>query len=426
MEKSDLIGNNLFVTAGKYIFHSLVILRLMGAFKNLFVFNDAVNVEQTSGIYNYFAVFILMLSFILLNVVYLNKLKIAFFKLNIYWLFLFYVFLSLFWSQKPFISFSHFISFCLVSFYSYLVYIQFDLKQFLRLLLSVILLALILSLLSVLFLKNIGIQFKWGELFGWNGIFTHKNHLGIFSAFIMLLGFELFRFATHWQEKILFILAIFTGFITLYGSKSISSLITIVLVLILMSFFRLLRKSPQFALCLLLVIIVCGFLVGNYVESNWDRLLGNYLSKESSLSGRTSLWRYTLPYAKERLFFGYGFNAFWIEKTAAAERIWSLMDNWQAGNAHNGYLELVLELGLSGLLLFLLIEIVFFINAIKTFYTDHEMGSFYLSFILFFLFANFMEAKFLNGFNFWWFLIFVLFLYLKNGKRGIDEMRHDI
>jgi len=66
------------------------------------------------------------------------------------------------------------------------------------------------------------------------------------------------------------------------------------------------------------------------------------------LTGRTDLWFYVLDAIREKPLFGWGYMAFWTPDGTSATYIQNQI-RWPAPNAHNGYLELALGLGLVGL-----------------------------------------------------------------------------
>jgi len=49
---------------------------------------------------------------------------------------------------------------------------------------------------------------------------------------------------------------------------------------------------------------------------------------------------------------GYGYNGFWTDDSRAVQYIWAMI-TWKAPSAHNGYLDIVLQIGLVGLALYL-------------------------------------------------------------------------
>jgi exopolysaccharide production protein ExoQ len=70
----------------------------------------------------------------------------------------------------------------------------------------------------------------------------------------------------------------------------------------------------------------------------------------SSLTGRLPLWEEVWKAAEQRLAVGYGNGAFWNEKNVLK---YSEIFGWHIPHAHNSYLDLILQVGLVGLVLYL-------------------------------------------------------------------------
>ncbi len=90
--------------------------------------------------------------------------------------------------------------------------------------------------------------------------------------------------------------------------------------------------------------------------ANLEFVVVDLLGKNLELNGRFPIWSLMLEQAWKSPWLGYGFAGFWTSD--ASDPIFSL--SWaslarEAGvrfNSHNGYLELLLQLGLVGLTLF--------------------------------------------------------------------------
>ena len=63
--------------------------------------------------------------------------------------------------------------------------------------------------------------------------------------------------------------------------------------------------------------------------------------RDETLTGRSFLWDYLVPYARQKPFLGHGFGGFWTDKMREAT----------SSHAHNGYLDTILNTGFVGLLL---------------------------------------------------------------------------
>lgn len=96
-----------------------------------------------------------------------------------------------------------------------------------------------------------------------------------------------------------------------------------------------------------------------------DTVLLGRTDQAKSLTGRVPLWEELIDYADDRPITGYGYEGFW-----SARRIASIMksQNWTMQNAHNSYLEVLLQLGIVGLVLavwFLIASLVSLNNAYR-------------------------------------------------------------
>ena len=75
------------------------------------------------------------------------------------------------------------------------------------------------------------------------------------------------------------------------------------------------------------------------------------LGKDPTLTGRTDLWALVWPDIWLRPVLGWGLTAFWIPGNPAADEISTTL-GWVVPEAHNGLLEVLLELGFVGLAVF--------------------------------------------------------------------------
>jgi exopolysaccharide production protein ExoQ len=83
-----------------------------------------------------------------------------------------------------------------------------------------------------------------------------------------------------------------------------------------------------------------------------DALLLGRAEESDTLSGRAFIWPEVMFFANQRLLLGYGYESFW---TPARIETISTNLGWGLREAHNGYLETLLSLGLVGLGSFLVV-----------------------------------------------------------------------
>jgi O-antigen ligase len=98
---------------------------------------------------------------------------------------------------------------------------------------------------------------------------------------------------------------------------------------------------------LVLLLVVTGALI--VLATGYEQALA-FLGKDPTITSRTVIWELVMEWVADRPLLGYGYQAFWVG--SPAEAIWAQM-TWKPTHAHNGFLELWLDLGLVGLALFL-------------------------------------------------------------------------
>ncbi|MGB3404113.1 MAG: O-antigen ligase family protein [Microcoleaceae cyanobacterium] len=207
----------------------------------------------------------------------------------------------------------------------------------------------ILSAFYALAMPSIGVEPK-----GWKGITSHPNRLGI----LLSLNITLWLFhAIHHPKQRWF--AVSFAFFSLYVRQNTNSATSLVLILILLTLVGCLRllKSLSFQQAFVGVVIfmVLGIGIMLIVLENWFNIL-NALDKDPSLTGRTEFWPQIIErIVEKRPILGYGTQGFWqawrgIENPANGI---STPKGFKPPHAHNGFLEIFLDLGVVGFVIFL-------------------------------------------------------------------------
>jgi exopolysaccharide production protein ExoQ len=87
------------------------------------------------------------------------------------------------------------------------------------------------------------------------------------------------------------------------------------------------------------------------------------LGKSVTLTGRLQLWMLSIVVALDQPWFGYGYDAFWGEAWQA-DRIQRAV-GWAAPHAHNGFVEIWLEMGFLGVAIFCAGLIYYLVRSLK-------------------------------------------------------------
>lgn len=267
--------------------------------------------------------------------------------------------------------------------------VRFDLRDMIRLLTIVAAVLLVVSLAVGIADPSAGLDPE-GRL---RGVFHHKNSLGSFSAFALFtVGF---RLMTRMDKDVgtRTLLGALCGLclLCLFLSQSagpVPSLLATVLVVLAM--WAAGASDGRFRAVLPLVIPVGIAAVALLVSE-----LGgaDILGRESDLSGRTDIWAFAMMMIGERPWTGYGFGIFWLGANAPAAPFWKATYNF-APNAHNGFLELGLDAGVTAIVLLLAAIVSLWIKAVRLQrWTGDSCWYWVLGFVVFFCMVNLGEVQ---------------------------------
>src|SRR5208337_2653205 len=125
---------------------------------------------------------------------------------------------------------------------------------------------------------------------------------------------------------------------------------------------------------------------------------------DPTLTGRTETWKLLLG-MPINWWVGTGFESFWLGDRL--QKLWDLKmyENFYINEAHNGYIEVALNLGWVGVSLIGLILLTGYRNIIAAFRRDPERGALLLGFFLAVLFESLTEAAFRMMYPSWIFLL---------------------
>ena len=88
------------------------------------------------------------------------------------------------------------------------------------------------------------------------------------------------------------------------------------------------------------------------------------IGKDPTLTGRTEVWAYVIQDIWMKPWLGWGYHVFWLETNPAALQISGAV-HWVVSTAHNGLLELLLDVGVFGTALFAFILIRTIVLAVR-------------------------------------------------------------
>jgi exopolysaccharide production protein ExoQ len=112
------------------------------------------------------------------------------------------------------------------------------------------------------------------------------------------------------------------------------------------------------------------------------------MGRDATLTGRTEIWDQVIAMAPNRLF-GAGYESFWLGSRLT--KMWQL-HWWHPNEAHNGYIEIYLNLGWVGIVLLAIVVATGYRNVIAALRRDRETGSLRLAYFVIALVFDFTES----------------------------------
>jgi len=310
-----------------------------------------------------------------------------------------YMFASTFWSAFTFIALRRWVHGAIILVMVLLIMSEADPRQALASLLRRSAYVLIpFSFVLIKYYPALGRQYgRWSGVEMWTGVTSQKNELGrlcMISAFFLLWAlYQRWREprvaggrSQVWADVSVILIALYL----LKGSDSATSLATIgagIATFFGLRWFR--NLAPQAGLLALVIfLIVFGastpFLGGSNVAG-----LTASLGRDDTLTGRTEVWAAVLPAVKSQPLLGYGFGSFW---TDARREVYDI------GTAHNGYLDILLELGAVGLAFYTLWLLSCARQLHRALAQDYEWARLAICFLVMNLLYNTTESA-LNAFT---------------------------
>jgi O-antigen ligase len=265
-------------------------------------------------------------------------------------------------------------------------------------------LMLIGSIVFVLAFPDLGIERSTSfELAGaWHGLATQKNGLGSLAAIATLLWLHAWL-AREARGPAIFI-GITVSLVCLFFSRSSTSLMATLFAAVFMAF--LLRSPPAlrrylpylvgiFALGLLLYSLAVLRLVPGleFLLRPAVMLTG----KDQTFSGRTAIWDLISEHIAKNPLFGSGYGAYWIGPILGSPSYdFVIRLFFYPTEAHNGYLDIINDLGAIGGLCLLAYLLVYLRQSLRLFTLERAQGALYLGLLFEQLIANLSESRWFN------------------------------
>jgi exopolysaccharide production protein ExoQ len=315
---------------------------------------------------------------------------------------LFYFMLSsIIWSDIPSISFRRWVKELVPLVIAFVILTEPNPRQAVQSIIRRMLYILIpFSIVLIKFFPYYGRQYaRWSGKEMWIGVCLQKN--GLSEICIVSTLFLVWTFVKRRQgnnipvHKYLKFVEVILFIMVLYllkgppGAYSATSVAVLAVGLTMFFIFLRMKKHQSYpGANILMIIVAFGIALGIALPIVGVESIGaaaTLLGREDTLTGRTEIWAGLLPSAMENFFLGHGFGGFWTTETEEAHG---------EKSAHNGYLEVFLEIGMIGLM----VTAIYLLSCLRKFYEklsdDFDWASFSICYLIMAVLHNMAESTF--------------------------------
>jgi exopolysaccharide production protein ExoQ len=308
---------------------------------------------------------------------------------------------SLMWSSIPKITQIRSIALVGTSLFGLYLASRYTIRQQLKLLGWSFGIVIIMSFLFALLMPKFGIMLSGVHAGAWRGIYVHKNMLGK----MMAIGATVFLLLAMDAKEKRWIpwLGVALSVTLLFLSKSSSAIGNFLTIFALIPVYNTLRWRYHLLVPAIIAVITSGSMISLWVSANAKFLLES-IGKDATLTGRADMWPFIIEMIQKQPWLGYGYNGFWNDWDSPGAYVWYAA-KWTPPNSHNGFLDLWLELGLLGILVFTIGFGINLLRGLKLFRVDRSWQSFWtLLYLTFMILANIGESSLLNRNDLCWLL----------------------
>jgi O-antigen ligase len=147
--------------------------------------------------------------------------------------------------------------------------------------------------------------------------------------------------------------------------------------------------------------------------------LFHFVGRDTSFSGRTSIWSAILTSIHKQPWTGYGYRTFWRGMSGESANVMVSL-GWMMGYAHDGFLSVWVEVGGVALALLVMCLLKGLKDSWHCFMRDPSpQVLWYITIIVFGILYNIDEASFLFRFNLSWVLIIAAIVGLDRRRRQL-------
>ena len=251
------------------------------------------------------------------------------------------------------------------------------------------------------------------------GIYSHKNTLGHITLLSIALWLPCLGSKESLVESRLAPLVLLLAAFLVVKTGSQTALVTMVLIvgLCVLLKFPVPWEIKLVTTYVPILMVTLWFL--NFQQFPLASFMSDVLQRDNTFNGRVPVWQALLNNMRSHPWLGEGYNAFWIPDNFKSLGLIFSNAQWTPLQGHNGYLDILNELGLIGGTLFLLVLIQSVVRAARLYFLQASTGMVFLLLLWALILSNLTESGFCQGTALQW----VIFLLTYAAVAGIRPLR---
>ena len=273
--------------------------------------------------------------------------------------------------------------------------------------------ALLLCTIAVIAFPNVGVEAN--EHGVWRGIFGQRNNCAATCTLFLVVALHARTSGLVEQLMRASVVLLSLLFIVMSGSRQGWILSALALALTYgLRFIARIRSLDR--LLFLMVLAIPASLAVMSISTNFNQILA-VLDKDPTLTQRTVIWAQVVPSIAKHPLLGYGYSAFWAGLNGESMQA-VLTTGWMEGQAQDGYLDVLLQVGLLGFIPLGFVLVRGFVQAFTAVERGHLDPTILLAIVLLplILIENIGESLLLVPLGIPWFYAFIALLTL--GQSG--------
>ncbi|WP_299173225.1 O-antigen ligase [uncultured Brevundimonas sp.] len=338
------------------------------------------------------ALYILVFGFVIVSAKALQTPRIFLSPPLTLWVLIAWCWISLSWSLEPSIAFRRLLLTTIIIWTVFMIVERTGYERAVRTALLTLLAVLLINYVMVVLFPHAGIHqarevLDAGLVGDWKGALPQKNFAGAVCAITILL----LIFAGGWLQPYLRLISIIATVFFLYKTGSKTSLALTFGSLFLGGLY--LSYDPKFRALLIPATVIAVGLAVVFGQFYWMDAIYT-LSQGSALTGRGTIWGVLISYANDHWLLGTGYGSFW--NIGVNSPVYYYTSTWVRllGAGHNGYLDILVTVGVIGLLLTVLAFVVAPLSRLLWSRSiSRRSGALLISMLIFCIGHNFTESS---------------------------------